>query len=180
MRVLEPAGRARGEAAARTSRWVVRMRFPSRAMRWISAPRVRRACRGKPSDASGVLRAGVLVRDPDGQLLPPLLPAPGQCGAAPLRFHSRTESMRLEPARIARAVGRLPHGYSKNGLDGTLVQTGKVSRHREIGQGKQVAPRFGRSRVRSVPDRAAGERLLFPQGPDSFASPASQVIHILS
>src|SRR5258705_12109051 len=102
----------------------------------MSAPRVIRACRGKPSDAWGVLRSGVLVRDPDGQLLPPLLPATGQRGTAPFRFHSRTESMRLEPARVARAVGRLPHGYSRYGLRRTLVQTGKVSRHSEIGQGR--------------------------------------------
>jgi hypothetical protein len=135
-RIGAPAGCACGEAAARTSRYVVRMRFPSRAIRCSSAPRVMRACRGKPSDAWGVLCSGVLVRDTDRELLPPFLPAAGQSRAAPLRFHTRTETVRLEPSRVTRTVGWLTHGYSRYGLIRTEAQNGKVSRDREIGQGK--------------------------------------------
>ena len=50
-RVREPDRCTRGEAMARTSRNVVRIRFPSCAIRCSSAPRVMRARRGKPSDA---------------------------------------------------------------------------------------------------------------------------------
>ena len=85
-------------------------------MRCSSAPREMRACRGKASDAPGVLRSGVLVRDTDGQLLPPLLATTGQCRSAPFRLHSRTKSVRPQPARVARAIGRLTHGYSRYGL----------------------------------------------------------------
>jgi hypothetical protein len=77
----------------------------------------------------------VLVRDTDSQLLTSLLATASECLATPLRFHTRTESVRLEPPRVTRTVGRLPHGYSKYGLGNSTAQTGKVSLHREIGQG---------------------------------------------
>jgi hypothetical protein len=127
-------GCARGEAATRTSRCVVRMRFPSRAMRCNSAPRVIRASRGKLNDAEGVLGSSVLIRDANRELLPSLLATAGQRGTSPLRFHSRTKTVRLEPPRIARAVGRLTHGYSRYGLIRTAVQTGKVNQDHKIGQ----------------------------------------------
>ena len=110
MRVRVPDGCTRGEAMARTSRNVVRIRFPSCAIRCSSAPRVMRARRGNPSDAWGVSGSGVLVRDADRQLLPSLLPAAGKGLPTPLRFHTRTEPVRLEAPRIARTVGRLSHG----------------------------------------------------------------------
>lgn len=113
-RVRVPAGRmARGEAIARTSRNVARIRFPSCAIRCSSAPRVMRARRGNSSDASGVSGSGVLVRDADRQLLPSLLPAAGKGLTTPFGFHARTESVRLETPRVSRTVGRLSHGYSK-------------------------------------------------------------------
>jgi hypothetical protein len=76
-RIRAPRECARGEAAIRTSIYVVRIRFPSRTTRCNSAPRVIRACRGKPSDAWAVLRPRVLVRDTDRELLPSLLAAAG-------------------------------------------------------------------------------------------------------
>jgi hypothetical protein len=127
-------GCTRGEVATRTSMCSVRMRFPSRAMRCNSAPRVIRAARGKPSDAPGVLCSGVLVRNTNGQLLTTLLTPTGQRCTTPLRFHARTESVRLEPARVARAVGWLPHDSSTVRSDRTSVQTGKPNHHSKIGQ----------------------------------------------
>jgi hypothetical protein len=116
-RVLVPAGSTRGEAMTRTSSNTVRIRFPSCAMRCSSAPRVMRARRGNPSDARGVSGSGVLVRDSDRQLLPSLLPTTGKGLPTPLRFHTRTASVRLQAPRVARAVGRLSHGCSKYGLN---------------------------------------------------------------
>jgi hypothetical protein len=89
--------------------YLVRMRFPSRAMRCSSAPRVIRAFRGKLNDAFGVLRSSVLIRDANGQLLPPLLPTASKRCTTPLRFHTRTKTVRLEPPGIAWAVGWLSH-----------------------------------------------------------------------
>src|SRR5829696_4960166 len=101
---------------ARTSRNVVRIRFPSCAICCNSAPRVMRARRGNPSDAWGVSGSGVLIRDADCQLLPSLLPAAGEGLTTPLGFHTRTEPVRLETPRVARTVGWLSHGYSRYGL----------------------------------------------------------------
>src|SRR5215207_7383119 len=122
---------------ARTSRNVVRIRFPSCAIRCSSAPRVMRARRGKPSDARGASGSGVLVRDADRQLLPSLLPAAGQGFTAPLRFHTRTESMRLEAPRVARTVSRLSHVLLQvRRSRQATAQTGKLSLRLEIGQAK--------------------------------------------
>ena len=111
--IRNPAGArsacARGEAAARTSRCLVRMRFPSRAIRCSSAPRVIRARRGKPSESVGVLCSGVLIRNTNGELLAPLLPTTSKRCTSPFRFHARTETVRLEPPRVAWAVGWLSH-----------------------------------------------------------------------
>jgi hypothetical protein len=135
IRVRDPGKCARGEAMARTSRKVVRIRFPSCAIRCSSAPRVMRARRGKPSDARGASGSGVLVRDADRQLLPSLLPAASQGLPTPLRFHTRTKSVRLEAPRVARTVGWLSHGDSKcDGLSKLTAQTGKASFRLEIGQ----------------------------------------------
>ena len=101
--------RARGEAAARTSMNMVRMRFPSRAMRCSSTPRVIRASRGKPSGAVGVLRSRVLVRDADCQLLAPLLATTSKRSTSPLRFHTSTKTVRFEPPCVTRTVGWLSH-----------------------------------------------------------------------
>ena len=103
---------ARGEAIARTSRNVVRMRFPSRAIRCSSAPRVIRARRGKPCDALGASGSCVLVRDADGELLPSLLAAACKGLTTPLGLHTRTKPVRLEPSRVSRTVGRLSHDCS--------------------------------------------------------------------
>jgi hypothetical protein len=115
-RVQTAGGYTRREAIARTSRKVVRIRFPSCTIRCSSAPRVMRARRGNRSDAWGVSGSCVLVRDTDSQLLTPLLSAASKRLATPLRFHTRTETVRLKPPSVTRAVGRLSHGYSKYGL----------------------------------------------------------------
>jgi len=77
-----------------------------------------RARRGNVSDARGVSGSGVLVRDTDRQLLPPLFAAAGKSLTTPFGFHSRTESVRLETPRVPRTVGRLSHGCSRYGLNG--------------------------------------------------------------
>ena len=134
IRVRVPAGRTRGEAMARTSRNVARIRFPSWAICCSSAPRVMRALRGNLSDASGVSGSGVLVRDADRQLLPSLLPAAGKSLTTPFGFHTRTEPVRLEAPRVSRTVSRLSHGCSRYGPIQATVQTGKASLGQEIGQ----------------------------------------------
>ena len=101
--------RARGEAAARTSMYLVRMRFPSRATRCSSAPCVIRALRGKPNDAFAVLRSSVLIWDTNRQLLTSLLPTTGKRCATPFRFHARTKTVRLEPPCVARTVSWFSH-----------------------------------------------------------------------
>jgi hypothetical protein len=111
-RVCRTVECARGEAIARTSRNLVRMRFPSRATRCSSAPRVIRARRGKLCDALGASGACVLVRDTDGELLPSLLAAACKGLATPLGLHTRTKPVRLEPSRVSRTVGRLSHDGS--------------------------------------------------------------------
>lgn len=100
---------ARGEVAARTSMYLVRMRFPSRAIRCSSAPRVIRTFRGKPNDAFGVLCSGVFIWDTNCQLLPALLPTASKCCTTPLRFHTRTETVRLQPSSVTRTVSWLSH-----------------------------------------------------------------------
>ena len=100
---------ARGEAAVRTSMYLVRMRFPSRAMRCSSAPLVMRASRGKLKDAFGVLRSSVLIWDANRQLLAPLLAPTCKRSATPLRFHACTKTVRLEPPCVPGAIGWLSH-----------------------------------------------------------------------
>lgn len=101
--------RARGEVAARTSIYLVRMRFPSRATRCSSAPCVMRAFRGKLNDAFGVLGSSVLIWDTNCQLLASFLPTTSKRSTTPLRFHARTKTVRLEPPCVARTVGWLSH-----------------------------------------------------------------------
>ncbi len=130
-----PAGRAKGEAIARTSRKTVRIRFPSCAIRSRSAPRVMRARRGKPSDGLGASGSCVLVRDSDGELLPSLFAAASKCLTTPLGLHTRTKPVRLEPPRVTRAVRWLPHNCSSwTVFGGAMVQTGKLILYLEIGQ----------------------------------------------
>jgi hypothetical protein len=109
---LADPGRTRGEATIRTSSMLVRRRFPSCAIRCRSAPRVIRARRGNACDARGVSGSCVLVRNANRQLLPPLLAAASKGLATPLRFHPRTKSVRLDPPRVPRTVGGLPHADS--------------------------------------------------------------------
>ncbi len=106
----------RGEVTIRTSINVVRMRFPSRAIRCRSALRVTRALRGKPKDAKGVLRSRILVRDANRQLLASLFPPTSERCTPPLRFHPCTKSVRLEPSSVAWTVRWLSHIYSRSSL----------------------------------------------------------------
>jgi hypothetical protein len=104
-------GCPRGEAIARTSRCAVRIRFPSRATPWSSAPRASRWLRGKLSPSrdsrSG---AGVFTRDPNGQPLPPFLPTAAEGLAPPLRRHASTEPVRTGAPLVTGTVGGLTHG----------------------------------------------------------------------
>ena len=93
-----------------------------------------RAFRGKPNDAFGVLRSSVLIWDTNRQLLPSLFPAASECCTTPLRFHTRTKTVRLEPPSIARAVGWLSHDLLQYGLNRTRLQTGKANQDSNIGQ----------------------------------------------
>src|SRR5687767_13609348 len=76
----------------------------------MSAVRVIRRARGKPSRCSG---AGVLAGKLYRQALAPLFPAPGQRLATPLCLHARAKSMRLDAALVTGAVGRLTHACSE-------------------------------------------------------------------
>jgi hypothetical protein len=120
----DPSECAKGEAAARTSMYLVRMRFPSRATRCNSAPCVIRALRGKLSDALSVLRSSVFIWNTNRQLLPSLLAPTSKRCTTPLRFHTRTETVRLEPPCVARAVSWLSHlllqVHSRQNLDTEL------------------------------------------------------------
>lgn len=107
--ILDLPGCGKGETLNRTSRNLVRMRFPSRNMRCRSGPRVIRHSRGNPEDTSAESGSGVLVRDPDRQLLTAFLASTGQCGTAPLRFHPCTESVRLQASRVTRPICWLSH-----------------------------------------------------------------------
>jgi hypothetical protein len=60
------------------------------------------------------LCASVLRRQLHRQALPSLLSAAAEDLTTPLRFHSRTESVRVQSALVSRAVCWLPHGDSKN------------------------------------------------------------------
>jgi hypothetical protein len=103
-------GCARGEATARTSRCMVRIRFPSRAILWSSTPHVSRWLRGKPSPCRGSRSgAGVLARDPNSQLLPPFLAATAESLASPFRRHTSAEPMCPGAPLITGTVGRLTH-----------------------------------------------------------------------
>src|SRR6185503_5268121 len=98
--------RPRGEARIRTSRYAVRIRFPSRMTFCMSRPRVRLCCRGKPKPS---LCACVLVWQLNGEALASLLAAAAENFTSPFRFHARAESMRLDQALIAGTIRRLTH-----------------------------------------------------------------------
>jgi len=100
-------GNARGEARTRTSRCVVRIRFPSRMTVWMSLLRVNRLRRGNPKPLLG---ACVLAREFDGQASTALLAATAQDCTSPLGFHARTESMSLDTALVSGTIGWLTHG----------------------------------------------------------------------
>ena len=55
------------------------------------------------------LRARVLARELHGQPLPPLLATPSEHLTAPLVGHAKAESVSLDAALVARAVGWLAH-----------------------------------------------------------------------
>ena len=99
-------GKARGEARTRTSRCVVRIRFPSRITVWMSLLRVSRLRRGNPKPSG----ACVLAREFDGQAPTSLLAAATENFTSPLGFHARAESVSLDAALVTGTVGRLTHG----------------------------------------------------------------------
>lgn len=98
-------GWPRGEAIHRSSRLSVRIRFPSRVTRSISAPRVNR-CGRVNRRRSG---ARVLRRKPNGQPLPTLLPTPTQYLTPPPRRHPLQKSVRANPALVPRTIRWLAH-----------------------------------------------------------------------
>ena len=104
-----PSCRARENAVTRISICGVQIRFPLRAMRCNSAPRVMRASRGNLNNLLGVLCSRVFIWNAHRQLLPPLLATASQCSTSPFCFHTSTKSMRLEPPCITWTIGWLSH-----------------------------------------------------------------------
>jgi hypothetical protein len=103
-------GCPRGVAIARTSRYVVRIRFPSRTTLWSSTPRVSRWLRGKSSPCRGRRSgAAVLTRDPNSQPLPSLLPTAAESLAPPLGGHAGTKPVRTGAPLITGTIGGLTH-----------------------------------------------------------------------
>jgi hypothetical protein len=103
-------GCPRGEATTRTSRCMVRIRFPSRTTPWSSTPRVSRWLRGKASLCRGCRSgAGVLARDPNSQPLSPFLPAAAESLASPFRGHASAEPMCPGAPLVTGTVGGLTH-----------------------------------------------------------------------
>lgn len=109
------------EARCRMSRSCARTRTPERTRRSMSALRVMRRSRGKPSVGSG---AGVLAGKLYRQTLAALLPTAAQDSTAPLRIHARAKSVRPDPALVAGAVGGLSHA------------TNLLERREERGEGR--------------------------------------------
>jgi hypothetical protein len=103
-------GCPKAEAITRTSRCIVRIRFPSRATFWSSTPRVSRWLRGKSSPCRGCWSgAAVLARDPNSQPLPPFLPTAAESLASPLGRHAGTKPVRTGTPLIAGTIGGLTH-----------------------------------------------------------------------
>jgi hypothetical protein len=94
---------ANGETAIRTSRCPVFIRFPVRFTNSISGARDNRCAREK------VLRACVLRRQPDCQLLPSLLAAACQYLTPPSRRHPLAKSVRPNAALIPRPICGIAH-----------------------------------------------------------------------
>ncbi len=95
----------RGEAIHRSSRLSVRIRFPSRVTRSISARRVNRCGRANRRRSG----ARVLRRKPNGQPLPTLLATPTQYLTPPPRRHPLQKSVRANPALVPRTIRWLAH-----------------------------------------------------------------------
>jgi hypothetical protein len=109
--MIPTRGCPRVEVVARTSRCMVRIRFPSRATLWSSTPRVSRWLRGKLSPWRGCRSgAGVLARDPNSQPLPPFLPTAAESLASPLRRHTSAEPMCTSASLVTGTIGGLTHG----------------------------------------------------------------------
>jgi hypothetical protein len=103
-------GCPRGVAIARTSRYMVRSRFPSRATLCSSTPRVSRWLRGKSSPCrSCPSGAAVLARDPNSQPLPSLLPTAAESLAPPLGGHTSAKPVRTGTPLIAGTISGLTH-----------------------------------------------------------------------
>jgi hypothetical protein len=98
---------ARGEARARTSRCMVRIRFPSRMTVCRSRPRVSRLRRGNRKPWLG---ACVLAWQLNGEALAPLLTAAAEHCTTPLGLHASAKPVSLDAALVARAISRLTHG----------------------------------------------------------------------
>jgi hypothetical protein len=95
----------RGEDNARTSRNLVRARFPSRITSRSSARRVKRCVRGKPRS----LGADVFRWKLNREALAAFLPTPTQCFPSPPSGHTGTKTVRLHTALVPGTVGRLSH-----------------------------------------------------------------------
>jgi hypothetical protein len=127
-------GCPRGEAVARTSRCIVRIRLPSLATPWSSAPRVSRWLRGKPSPRrDGRSGAGVFAGDLNAQPLSPFLPAAAERLASPLRRHASAEPVRTSAPLVAGAVGGFTHGtlgFRSEGRETKIAP--HAARHRRV------------------------------------------------
>ena len=91
----------------RTSRYVVRIRFPSRMTVSMSRLRVSRSARGNPKPSSG---ACVFRRQFDGETLASLFSAAAEYFASPTSLHACTKPVSLDAALVPGTIGRLAHG----------------------------------------------------------------------
>ena len=98
-------GWRRGEARTRTSRCLVRTRFPFRPTSWMSEPFVSRWLRGKVSPLRGSVLRWQLYRETPTSLLA----SPTQYFAAPFGFHPRPEAVGSDPSLVAGAICWLTH-----------------------------------------------------------------------
>jgi len=148
----------RGEARTRTSRYAVRIRFPSRMTFCMSGLRVSRCCRGKPKPSSG---AGVLVWQLDGEALAALSAATAENCTSPLGFHARAKSVRLDPALVAGTIRRLTHVRLQKRYERSCGAVGKAIQALGIGQARESYLVFRTSYIewRTARSRIARSRI---------------------
>jgi hypothetical protein len=127
-------GTLRGEARTRTSRCVVRIRFPSRMTACNSRLRVSLFRRGKPNPA---LRACVLARDLNGKALPSLFPTAAEHLASPFGFHARPKPVGFDTTLVPGTICGLTHGLLQKRCGRSCCAVGKAISCRGIDQERE-------------------------------------------